>query len=337
MDKKRVVLGYSGGVDSAAAVALLQQQGFEVVALTLDMCDDSQLVESARERAAQAGITFDTLNCEELFEREIKQYFADEYMRGRTPAPCTRCNPLIKWRLLSEYAAANNIYHIATGHYFRIEKLGDKYYVARAKDRRKDQSYYLWGVPQELLARAVTPMADIVKAEINSAGRSESMGVCFLAGRKYSEYISEVCPNAAAGNILDLQGAVVGQHRGLAYYTVGQKRGEGIPAGSVIIALDNECNSLIIGEDAQLYHTILFINECNIVDEDELLTSNDISVMIRGIGRNPEGFASRVEPHGEGYKITLSSAAWACAAGQPVVLYRGDRVIGGGYLDRSMP
>ncbi|MFI3280451.1 MAG: tRNA-specific 2-thiouridylase [Rikenellaceae bacterium] len=337
MDYSKVVLGYSGGVDSAAAVSLLQQRGFEVTALTLDMCGDSALVEKAMQSAAESKIKFVSQNCEDLFRREIKDYFTSEYISGRTPAPCTRCNPLIKWRLLIEYADQNNIYHVATGHYFRVEEYNGKLYVAKAADARKDQSYYLWGLSQEVLRRAITPMADVIKEHINVSKKRESMGVCFLAGRRYSEYIEEMCGDIAAGDIIDKGGNVVGRHKGLAYYTVGQKRGEGIPAGSLIIALDKSYNRLIIGDDRDLYHTNLHISECNIVDKNELLESTDISVMIRGIGRNPEGYVAKIEEYGKGYNITLEHPAWACAAGQPVVLYRGQRVIGGGYLEWSKP
>ncbi len=335
MDRTKVVLGYSGGVDSVAAVAFLEQQGFDVHALTLDMCGDPELVEHARMRAQEANIAFAKLDCQELFQRKIKDYFASEYLAGRTPAPCTRCNPMIKWRLLMEHASQNGIYHIATGHYFRIVERIGKRYVARAADKRKDQSYYLWGLDQETLSRAITPMAEVIKEQINTSKRKESMGVCFLKGERYSDYISKVCSNVAGGKIINKEGAVVGQHKGLAYYTIGQKRGEGIPIGSVVIAIDKTCNVLIIGADSDLYHLLLYIDQCNIVDQDELLNSTDISVMVRGIGRNPEGFARKIEKWGSGYKITLDSPAWACAAGQPVVLYRGEIVIGGGYLAKS--
>ncbi|MFI3317210.1 MAG: tRNA-specific 2-thiouridylase [Rikenellaceae bacterium] len=335
MSSKKVVLGFSGGVDSLEAVDILQSQGFEVVALTLDMCGDEALVAQARASAVACGVKFDSINCQELFGREIKEYFISEYISGRTPAPCTRCNPLIKWRLLAEYARANNIFHIATGHYFRIEEHNGKLYVARAADRRKDQSYYLWGLKQETLQRAITPMADIIKEHINTTKRKESMGVCFLEGRPYSQYLRRECGEMAHGDIVNKDGHIVGRHNGLAYYTVGQKRGEGIPSGSLIIGLDNNRNSLIIGQDKDLYHMHLHIEDCNIIDECELLNSSDITVIIRGIGRNPEGYAKGIERVGSGYKITLSSPAWACAAGQPVVLYRGDRVIGGGYLESS--
>lgn len=335
MDHSQVVLGYSGGTDSVAAVARLQKMGLEVTALTLDMCGDAQLVEHARLCASRANIKFTDLNCEELFKKEIKDYFISEYVNGRTPAPCTRCNPLIKWRLLTEYADRNGIYHIATGHYFRIEQYNNKLYVARAADSRKDQSYYLWGLTQQTLSRALTPMSEVIKEQIKDRNAKESMGVCFLRGGKYSDYISAHCSDITHGNIINLKGEIVGRHKGLAYYTIGQKRGEGIPEYSSIIGVDKSSNTLTVGSDSDLYHTQLWIGDCNIVDPEELLQSTDITVLVRGIGRNPEGYASKIEPSGDGYKITLSSPAWACAAGQPVVLYRADRVIGGGYLDSS--
>ncbi len=333
MDKSRVVLGFSGGIDSAAAVKILQDKGFNVTALTLDMCSDTSLIVKARLAAESIGVDFDTLECSALFQREIKEYFISEYKSGRTPAPCTRCNPRIKWRSLLEYANKKGIYHIATGHYFKIVEHNSKLYVARPADARKDQSYYLWGLSQEVLARAVTPMADIIKEEIKkeSANKRESMGVCFLDGKPYSEFVGET----PAGDIVDKSGAIMGRHTGISNYTVGQKRGEGIPAGYSIIALDNRSNQLTIGTNDDLLHTQLYIKNCNFVDEEELLSSNDITVLVRGLGRNPEGYAKEIVKLDDGYKITLSSPAWACAPGQPVVLYRAERVIGGGYLESS--
>ncbi len=334
MDKSRVVLGFSGGMDSAAAVNILKNRGFDVTALTIDMCNDNSLIEKAKATAENIGIIFDTLNCSELFEREIKSYFIREYQQGRTPAPCTRCNPLIKWRLLLEYANQHDIYHVTTGHYFRVVEHNSLLYVARPADAKKDQSYYLWGLSQEVLKRAVTPMADIIKEDIKreSTNKRESMGVCFLNGRPYSEFVG----STPAGDIVDKKGEIVGRHNGISNYTIGQKRGEGIPVSSSIIGIDSASNCLIIGDNNDLLHTNLFIDDCNITDESELLSSTDVTVLVRGLGRNPEGFAKRITPtQSGGYHIVLSSPAWACAPGQPVVLYRGERVIGGGYLTSS--
>ena len=334
MDKSQVVLGFSGGIDSVAAVNLLKNKGLKVTALTLDMCSNTSLIAKAKETAENIGVAFDSLNCTKLFEQEIKAYFIREYHQGRTPAPCTRCNPLIKWRLLLDYANRHNIYYIATGHYFRVVEYNSLLYVARPADAKKDQSYYLWGLTQEVLKRIATPMADIIKEDIKreSVNKRESMGVCFLNGRPYSEFVGET----PAGNIVDKTGAIVGKHNGISNYTIGQKRGEGIPVASSIIGIDKSSNCLIIGNNDDLLHTQLFIDDCNIIDESELMSSTDITVLVRGLGRNPEGFAKRIiATDNGGYHITLSSPAWACAPGQPVVMYRDKRVIGGGYLTSS--
>ncbi len=338
MQRPKVVLGFSGGIDSVAAVDILRTQGYDVVALTLDMCGDCNVISKAKESADILNVKIEIADVKSLFNREIKEYFTAEYIAGRTPAPCTRCNPEIKWKSLLEYANNNSIEYIATGHYFRIVEHNGRLYVAKAADPKKDQSYYLWGLSQDVLSRAITPMADKIKSEVRQVStiKRESMGVCFLDGRRYSDYIREICGEFPVGNIVDKDGNIISQHCGIAHYTIGQKRGEGIPANSSIIAIDKSRNELIIGEDKDLYHLKLIIKDCNIVDRKELLESNDISVMIRGIGRNPEGYASKIEPYDDGFLIHLSSPAWACAAGQPVVLYRGSRVIGGGYLDSSI-
>ncbi len=299
---------------------------------------DEAMVETARLRAAEMGVDFAVVECREEFQRGVVDNFVGEYVAGRTPAPCTRCNPLIKWRFLAEYANKIGATKIATGHYFSIKKYNDRYYVARAKDARKDQSYYLWGLSQEMLSMALTPMSDRIKEEVKaqSAIKKESMGICFLRGRHYTELIAQSGYAIESGDIIDSQTQkVVGRHNGLAHYTVGQKRGEGIPAGSAVVGVDAQGNRLVVGEDAELYESRLVIGECNIVDEAELLSSSDITVMVRGFGRNPEGYA-RVERGAtqDEYIIHLDTPAWACAGGQPVVLYREDRVIGGGYLKK---
>ncbi len=339
MNQKRVILAFSGGIDSSAAVEILISEGYDITALMLSLNDDDEeQIAKGRARAEELGVEFVVEDCRELFRREIIDNFVDEYIAGRTPAPCTRCNPLIKWRILVEYAKREGVEYIATGHYFSTTLHRGKIYVSRAKDPRKDQSYYLWGVSQEALRMALTPMSDKIKEDIKlkSILKKESMGVCFLRGQHYSELIASRGGRIERGEIIDSSGAVVGEHRGLAYYTIGQKRGEGIPSGVAVTAIDAAKNQIRVGEDAELYTHILTIRDCNVIDELEWLTSPNITVVVRGLGRNPEGYA-RVEKAGvEGrYTIHLDNPAWACAEGQPVVLYVGDRVIGGGYFEVS--
>ena len=338
MKDSSVVLGFSGGIDSATAVGLLQDAGYDVVALTLDTFADEKMLQHARSRAEELGVLHVVKDVRQEFKESIIQYFADSYMSGRTPAPCTVCNSTIKWRFLLSEADRMGVRAIATGHYFNIEQHNGHYYVVRAKDLHKDQSYYLWGLSQEILSRAVTPMGNIIKEDVkrNFADKRESMGLCFLAGRSYREFMESNYPAAVRqGEIVDLQGNVVGRHDGVAFYTIGQKRGLDVDlSGICIVGIDAERNQLIVGPNQNLYHETLEVKRCNIVDIDEFMSSDDVSVVIRGIGRNPEGFMRRVERIDGGYCIHLDDPAWAPAVGQPVVFYRQNRVIGGGILER---
>ncbi|MFR9649168.1 MAG: tRNA-specific 2-thiouridylase [Rikenellaceae bacterium] len=332
---KEIVLGFSGGMDSYAAVERLRSQGFTVKGVTLDLIGDNKLILKARSRAAELGIELDILDMRARFRDVIEANFISEYLAGRTPAPCTLCNSAIKWHSLREYANANNIHHIATGHYFRVAEHDSRLYVAKALDPRKDQSYYLWGLNSELLSRVVTPMADVIKSDIigSSPIKGESMGVCFLRGVGYSQYICHRCGEQPSGDILNSQGRVVGRHSGVVNYTIGQRRGEGIPAGLSVAKIDAKENTITVDTRDSLYRSELVVEGCNIVCEQELLSSSDISVVVRGIGLNPQGYASITKlPTVNSYHIRLDSPAWAVASGQPVVLYRGDRVIGGGVL-----
>ena len=338
MSKPSVVLGFSGGMDSATAVGRLRDAGYDVVAVTLDTLGDEKMLQCAQARARELGVLHVVKDVREAFKESIIQYFADSYMAGRTPAPCTVCNSAIKWRYLLEEADRLGVESIATGHYFNIEQHNGRYYVARAKDLRKDQSYYLWGLSQEVLKRALTPMGEVIKEEVkrNFADKRESMGLCFLAGMGYREYMEQNYPAAVReGEIVDMAGEVVGRHSGVAFYTIGQKRGLDISlSGVCIVGIDAAQNRLIVGSNQNLYHKTLEMTECNIVDKEEFITSDNVSVVIRGIGRNPEGFMRRAEAIDGGYRIHLDDAAWAPAVGQPVVFYRQNRVIGGGILSR---
>lgn len=337
MKKSSVVLGFSGGMDSATAVGLLQSAGLDVVALTLDTIGDKQMLQHARSRAEELGVLHIIKGVQEDFNSSIIHYFADSYLKGRTPAPCTICNMAIKWKYLLSEADRMEAEYIATGHYFNIEQYNGHYYVARAKDERKDQSYYLWGLSQEVLARAITPMGDVIKEEVKRgfADKRESMGLCFLAGKSYRDFMAVNYPAAmSVGDIVDMNGEVVGRHDGVAFYTIGQKRGLNISKNGCIVAIDAERNRLVVGEDKNLYYATLEVEDCNIVDEEEFMQSNDIRVVVRGIGRNPDGFMRRAERIEGGYRIGLDDPAWAPAVGQPVVFYRQNRVIGGGILER---
>lgn len=333
MTQQGVVLGFSGGIDSCASARWLIDRGYRVVAVTIDtMCDD-ELLASAEQKAKELGIEWMKVDATERFRSEIIDYFINSYRLGLTPAPCTRCNPIIKWHTLLNVANDLGIYHIATGHYFNIVQHRGHHYVAKGADPVKDQSYYLWGLGEEILSRALTPMGSAIKSEIkaNLTNKSESMGICFLRGKHYTEFLQDEGLELTPGNILSTDGTPLSTHNGIARYTIGQKRGKGIPEGLRVIDISSEDNSLTVGKNELLHKRRLYIRETYIVNKEELLTSQDITIKIRGIGRNPEKYVSINEWH-DGYVIECDDSAWAPAKGQPLVLYRGNLVIGGGIV-----
>ena len=332
--RERVLLGFSGGIDSSMSARLLLEQGYQVVALTIDTMGDMAMLAKAERVAQELGVEWHAFDAKARFECDIIDYFCAEYRAGRTPAPCTRCNTHVKWRVLLDEANRLGIKYIATGHYFRIEYHNGNYYVAKGLDSAKDQSYYLWGLSQEVLSRAITPMGEKIKSEVKAGfqDKSESMGICFLEGNPYAEFLKCRGVTTAEGDILNSCGKVCGRHNGIIHYTIGQRRGEGIPEGKRVVDICAHNNSIIVGEKQDLYKHQLYITNCNIVDENELLTSQDITIKIRGIGVNPE-LPVLVERHDEGYLITSPDKAFAPAKGQPLVLYRNNLVIGGGIVE----
>lgn len=332
--RDRVLVAFSGGIDSCAAVEILRAKGYEVEALTIDMMGDEVMLQNARESAERLAIKLHIYDARDFFDQEIINDFASEYLAGRTPAPCTRCNTLIKWELVARKADELGIYHIATGHYFRLEEEDGRYYVTRAIDPIKDQSYYLWGVSQELLARAITPMGEKIKAEVkkDSPIKRESMGVCFLRGKHYTDFICERCGEMKAGEVIDNQGNIVGQHNGIARYTIGQKRGEGIPSGVRVTEIIADKNQIKVDLNETLFKRKLHLERCHFVDFDKINEYNDLTVMVRGLGLNPKG-GGKISITEQGAIIELTEdTAWAAAPGQPIVIYSGNRVVGGGYL-----
>lgn len=311
---------------------ILLEEGYRVVALTIDTTGNQAMLDKAKRVATELGIEWLSYDAIKMFERDIIDYFCSEYTSGRTPAPCTRCNTHIKWKILLQEANRLGISHIATGHYFHVEQHNGHYFVAKGEDANKDQSYYLWGLSQEVLSRAITPMGSKIKSEVKESfsDKSESMGVCFLEGKPYAEFLKQRGIDPAEGDILNSKGKVCGRHNGIIHYTIGQRRGEGIPEGARVV--DIRSKTIIVGDKQNLYKSRLYITDCNIVDDNELLTANDITIKIRGIGVNPELPVS-VERHSKGYIITTPDKAFAPAKGQPLVFYRNNLVIGGGIVE----
>ncbi len=342
---KHIVLGMSGGVDSVAAALLLQDQGYEVTAVHLRLSGagpSAGLLRFCSERNMELAC----VDGRELFDREVVQPFIRDYRNGYTPNPCAYCNNAVKWRLLQEAADRQGIDKIATGHYIRVRDYNGTPYIYKGKDREKDQSYFLWGLKRELLARAVMPLGDLTKKEVRLfvagrgypvfSGQPESMGICFLQGRDYRDFIRSADPAGAGtlpGEITDRAGNSLGHHSGLLNYTVGQKREVPLRNGQpmYVAALDTAANKLIVDSKEQLFSGELLLGSVNLINPGDI-RHDDLEVKVRGIGQNPEGPVQVTQQPDGTLQVRLSSPAWAVAPGQPAALYSRERLLGGGII-----
>lgn len=330
----KVLVAFSGGVDSANVVERLSDQGHEVTAMTLDMTGSREVIETACRKAEELGVRFFVKDVRERFRQYIVNYFVESYGRGETPAPCTRCNPMIKWSSLAEEVRPGGYDYIATGHYFGVEELDGKRYVVKADDARKDQSYYLWGLDQHMLSLALTPMRHVIKTDIIKQGsQRESMGVCFLAGMSCAEFLGANGGSSGQGEIVNKRNEVIGTHDGTIFYTPGQKKGLSLPQGMCVVGIDAANNRLIAGHREDLFFEHLEVSDINAPDLDRLLACDSVTAVIRGIGLNPQGTVKLSYSAGRIF-VSLSDPAWAPAIGQPVVFYNRGTVLGGGYLTR---
>ena len=348
MGKERVVIGMSGGVDSFVAALLLRERGYEVVGVHLELWGESDL-EEVEAVCRRLSIPLTVCAAQDFFRRQVVDDFVRSYRMGLTPSPCCICNSLVKWDLLEQEAVRCGATRIATGHYVRVEDYGGRPYFFQGIDRTKDQSYFLWGVPSRILAKALSPLGDYTKREVKEwavwqgyervAARRESMGVCFLRGSDYREFLRREgggMPDVPGDIVTRQGGKVVGRHGGLADYTVGQRRGipavEGMPL--YVAEIDVDRNAVVVDTKASLYTDTFCIDRLNVVAEEDLQAA-DLTVKVRGIGLNPQGTA-RVERLAGGVcRVYLAEPAWAVAPGQPAAFFRGERLVGGGIVCRD--
>lgn len=340
----KVVVGMSGGVDSFVTALLLLQQGYEVVGAYLQLWGEDKGTE-VEILCREIGIPLVVQDGRRELQSKVIEPFVQDYLAGLTPSPCCTCNRHVKWKLLEEVAERYGAAHIATGHYVRIVRQDGRYYIKKGKDPVKDQSYFLWGVSQQTLSKALTPIGGFTKTEVKSwaAGygytgvtrQKESMGVCFLQGENYRDFICHYSGcMCAPGNIKNREGKLIGTHTGLLNYTIGQKRGMPMVEGEpMYVAQMNAGENLIIADrKSALYTGSLVVGQVALVREEDLFGPN-VEIKVRGLGLNPAGYV-RVEKLGERrYRIHLSEPAWAVAPGQPVAFYREELLIGGGIAE----
>lgn len=350
MRAPRIVVGMSGGVDSSVAAALLVEQGFEVVGVTLHLagagsrCCSLDDAEDARRVASALGIRFYVANQQEAFRREVTLPFADAYLAGRTPLPCAACNRLFKFGALLARARALGAEAVATGHYARLEEDPEsgEWRLLRGRDAAKDQSYFLFDLRQEQLARARFPLGELTKEEVRARARAlglataekpESQEICFVPHGDYAKVVEALRPGAAPGEgeIVDGEGRVLGRHAGIHHFTIGQRRGLGLaaPERLYVKRLDAERNRVVVGREEELAVRGARLGGVSWIGS---APRGPLRATVRIRYRHP-GAPAWVEPDGEGgAAVRFETPVAALAPGQAAVFYAGDRVLGGGWI-----
>jgi len=340
-----VLVGMSGGVDSAAAALLLRAQGCEVYGASLLLHPYGRCGEdtaAARAAAEAIGIPFSAVSGEALFRARVMRPFADGYAAGETPNPCVFCNPGAKFPLLLREADRLSLPLVATGHYARIRHEGGRHFLAVAADRAKDQTYVLWALPQETLARLVLPMGELTKREARSLARShglscaeraESQDICFIPDGDYPSFLRRemgVC--SPEGDFISPEGAVLGRHRGQIGYTIGQRRGLGLSAAQrlFVLARDPVRNTVTLGAPELLYSGRIAVRSCNWQAIGP--PQGSLRVFVKARYSQPPQPAV-LTPTGESAAVlSFLSPQRALTPGQSAVFYDGDAMLGGGIL-----
>ena len=352
--KEKVVVAMSGGVDSSVAAALLIEQGYDVIGVMLHLWSESgkecenkcctpQAMLEARRLSAQLGIPFYELDAAEVFRGDIVQYFLDGYAAGVTPNPCVRCNKQIKWGLLLDYALSLGADYLATGHYAIVSRDEEgQAHLYRAKDWHKDQSYVMCLLKQNQLQHTLFPLGELSKPQVRELAREKNLSVaekqdsqdlCFVTENDYRAFLSRYVPDAAQpGPILDQKGSHLGEHQGLAFYTIGQRKGIGIaaPRPFYVLRKDTLTNTLIVGEKEELMQSEIFVDDVNWISGK--IPSEAIHVKLK-IRYKSDVLDAVVYPQSpETVRIVFETPVASLTPGQFAVFYNGEEVLGGGVI-----
>lgn len=347
--KRRVLLGMSGGTDSSVAAMKLQEAGYEVTGVTFRFYEaegsEGEYLEDARTLASRLGIEHITYDAREVFRTRIISYFIDEYLKGRTPVPCTLCNNELKWALLAKIADEKGIFWISTGHYVRKGISDDKYYIVPAADRDKDQTFFLWGLKQDILQRMLLPMGDMTKIDARAyaatrgfervATKKDSIGVCFcpLDYRSFlrREVTARKLPDK--GRFVDEKGDFLGWHEGFPFYTIGQRRGLGIHLNRAVFVKEifPDKNEVVLAPLTSLYKKEMLLKDWNLVDKSRVLDAQEVIVKIR---YRKQANRCQVATTQDGLlHVYLIDPLESIAPGQAAAFYNADGwLLGGGII-----
>ncbi|MDD5692477.1 MAG: tRNA 2-thiouridine(34) synthase MnmA [Candidatus Omnitrophica bacterium] len=353
--KKRVVAAMSGGVDSSVAAALLKEQGYDVIGLTMcfnlaeskgkkSSCCGLQGIEDSRRVCHKLGIRHYVMNLGKDFSREVIQDFLREYQAGRTPNPCVRCNQFIKFGALLKKALNLDAQFLATGHYARIVNTPGGYLLKKARDLKKDQSYFLYRLDQQQLKHIIFPLGSLTKARVreiaadlglNVADKQDSQEICFLPEGKYGELVKAKSPGSIKpGDLVDKEGNILGAHRGIPFYTIGQRQGLGIARGYplYVTLINAKSNRIIVGSRQDAYKSDFLVKEPHFLSKP-FKKNVEIKVRIRYNHKESPALVSRVKGK---LKISFKKPQFAITPGQSAVFYDRDTVLGGGIIQKVL-
>lgn len=357
IDKKTVCVGMSGGVDSSVAALLLKEQGYNVIGVTMQIWQDEDrdvvsahagccglsAVDDARRVASQLDIPYYVMNFKEEFKKYVIDYFVDEYKHGRTPNPCIACNRYVKWESLLTRCMAIGGDYIATGHYARkIQLPNGRYTLQEARGIEKDQTYALYNLTQEQLARTLMPVGEYSKPEIRKiaedhglmvAHKPDSQDICFVPDGKYADFIRKFSgADVPEGNFIDTEGNVLGTHKGVINYTIGQRKRLGISLGkpAYVVKKDAAANTVTLGGNDDLFTKTLIAEDVNLISVEKLEAPMRITAKTRYTQQEQPAVLSYLG-NGE-YLVEFDSPQRAVTSGQAAVFYDGDIVVGGGTI-----
>lgn len=364
---KTVVLGMSGGVDSSVCAALLIEQGYSVIGITIKTfnyddvggtvegdksCCSLDGINDARMIAMKLDFPHYVMDFSEVFGKNIIDNFIDEYLHGRTPNPCVICNRKIKWEELLRKGKQLGADYVAMGHYakLRLDDTTQRYVISRGKDTRKDQSYMLWNVSQESLQHTLFPLADLTKEEVReiarkydlkTAAKGESFEICFITDNNYERFLKHKLPTleqSVQGGKIELHGNHIGEHRGFPFYTIGQRKGLGVahPDPLYVTEIDYKNNKVKVGYENELLHKGLAASKLNLLKYPNLFDGKKLTVKIRYKDTDELAFVQQLDGTGDGdgrITILFDSPKRAITPGQSVVFYEGDDLVGGAVID----